>query len=133
MTDMILSLIAVFVIGAIVGWKVNDLLFKITFGKMLSDAGVTDKDLEKFVRHWAPVLEKEAGIVVQNKDDVKPEVFVKIEQHHGALYAFRKDNDKFLGQGATREELIERLKEQFEGEVTVTVKEEDGAEYMKAS
>ena len=130
MSEMILSLIAVFVIGAIVGWKVNDLLFKITFGKMLSDAGVTDKDLEKFVRHWAPVLEKE---LKGTTDDVRPEVFVKIEQHHGALYAFRKDDDKFLGQGTTREELVERLKEQFEGEVTVTVKEEDGAEYMKAS
>lgn len=130
MSEMILSLIAVFIIGAIVGWKVNDLLFKITFGKMLSDAGITDKNLDQFIRHWAPALDKE---LKGTTDDTKPEVFVKIEQHHGALYAFRKDNDKFLGQGATREELIERLKEQFEGEVTVTVKEEDGAEYMKAS
>lgn len=38
---------------------------------------------------------------------------VNIETHHGLAYWFDKENDKFLAQGATSQEIISVLKERF--------------------
>ena len=38
---------------------------------------------------------------------------VNIETHHGLAYWFDKENDKFLAQGATCQEIISVLKERF--------------------
>lgn len=38
---------------------------------------------------------------------------VKVEEHHGHVYWFDEDNDRFLGQGATQEEVIAVVKKRF--------------------
>lgn len=38
---------------------------------------------------------------------------VKVEEHYGHLYWFDEDNDRFLAQGETQEELVSVLKERF--------------------
>lgn len=117
-----IELIIAFAAGLYVGFKVQDVIMKATFGKMLKEAGVTDKDLSKMIDHWKPKMEPES-------DDNLEEILIKIEQHSNTLYAFRKDNDQFLGQGATREELIESLSKKFNN-VRLLISKEDGAEHI---
>lgn len=38
---------------------------------------------------------------------------VKVEEHHGHLYWFDEDNDRFLGQGATQDEVIAVVRKRF--------------------
>lgn len=107
MIETALLLIAAFVVGAIVGWKVNDFFIKATFAYMLEKAGVTDKDLDKFITHWKPHLEDDEGET--SKEDILEEIEIKIEKDGNQLYAYRVDNHEFIGQGATKEALIERI------------------------
>jgi hypothetical protein len=128
MSDLMVGIIVAFIVGAIVGWKVNDALFKYTFGKMLNDAGVTDAKLAQFIKHWQPIVEQESGI-----SPLEDKISIRIEQHHGALYAFRKDTDQFLGQAATAEELIEVLKAKAHDGQEFTCTDEDGAKHFVKS
>ena len=98
---------------------------KVTFGKMLKEAGVTDKDLDKLIKHWKPKMEAEG---LETKDQME-EIDIKIEKHNDTLYAFRKDTDQFLGQGSTKEDLIKCLGNKFNN-VRLLVDKNDGAEYI---
>ena len=119
-----IEIIIAFIAGLYIGFKVQDVIMKVTFGKMLADAGVTDKDLSKLIAHWKPKMDPENS----SEDDLE-EITIKIEQHSDTLYAFRKDNDQFLGQGATREELIKCLSGKFNN-VRLLISKEDGAEHI---
>ena len=90
----------------------------IAFREILKDLGVNDADIQK-------LREKPT-------DDELDQLEVKIEQHQGQLYAFRLDNDQFLGQGASREELIESLKGK-QNNVSVVVSEEHGSKLIQNS
>ena len=118
--------IVCFLAGAYIGYKVNDAIYRITFGEMLKQAGVTDKDLDKFVEHWKPQME-EQGI-----EPGLPKVEVKIEQHSNVLYAFRKDTDQFLGQGKDREELLTAIAARYK-DITLVISEQDGGNLLKVN
>ena len=125
----ILTLVAFFAVGWFIGAKVTTYLLGQAFKSILEDLDINADHLKKLAGKYGMKLAK------IEKDEVTGEehevVEVKIEQHHGELYAFRKADDKFLGQGATREELIERLKHHFSGTITMVVRESDGAELIK--
>lgn len=38
------------------------------------------------------------------------EILLKIEKHNDVIYCYRKDNNEFVGQGATLEEVAEQFK-----------------------
>lgn len=123
MEDYILLLL-VFMAGAYLGWKINDAFTRITFGKMLEEAGVTNADLDKFLNHWKPKMEAESK---SDSSDL-PEIEIKVEKHGSELYAFRKDNDQFLGQGPTKEALVEAMSKKLNN-VRCSIVE--GSEYLK--
>lgn len=123
MEDYILLLL-VFMAGAYLGWKINDAFTRITFGKMLEEAGVTNADLDKFLTHWRPKMEAESK---SDSSDL-PEIEIKVEKHGSELYAFRKDNDQFLGQGPTKEALVEAMSKKLNN-VRCSIVE--GSEYLK--
>jgi phosphopantothenoylcysteine synthetase/decarboxylase len=105
-----------FVGGYLMGKAVANWTSTIAFREILKDLGVNDADIQK-------LREKPT-------DDELDQLEVKIEQHQGQLYAFRLDNDQFLGQGASREELIESLKGKLNN-VRVVVSEEHGAKLIQ--
>jgi hypothetical protein len=91
---------------------------------MMREAGVTNKDLDQFINHWAPSLSRELEAAEQ------PQIEVRLEQHNQTLYAFRKDNEEFLGQGADQEELFKRIAERFQ-DVKFVIRKDDGAELLQ--
>jgi hypothetical protein len=117
-----LDYIIIFALGLYIGFKVNEAIMRLTFKQMLEDAGVTRNDLEKFQDHWGKKLQEEA--------DGLEHIDIKVEAHSGQLYAFRKDNNEFLGQGASRDDLIARLAEKMKG-VRLVIQEGEGAELIK--
>ena len=122
---MWLELIIVFMLGWFVGAKVTNIWNQVTFREILKDLGVTETQMKE--------LAQKNGIPVDD-DSAKqelPVIEVKIEKHGDQLFAFRKDNDQFLGQGTDRDALIDRLTQNLNN-VRVIIDKEDGADLLKS-
>jgi hypothetical protein len=59
-------------------------------------------------------------------------VIIKIEQHSECLYAYRRDNDEFLGQSTTADGLIKLLTEKMK-DVRFAVADGEGGELVRKS
>lgn len=113
-------------VGGYIGFKASELLFILTLKDILVELGVTGEQLKA-------IAEKkglELGIAPDKNSDSDglTNIEIKLEEHQGQIYAFRIDNDQFLGQGANREELITRLGERMNN-VRLIVNE--GSELIK--
>lgn len=113
-------------VGVAVGWylgaKFTTAAYIVSFKRVLDLMRVTDQQLQR--------LTQANGIETEPVAQQQQVCEVRIEQHQGQLYAYRKHNDTFLGQGADRDTLIERIKQEFQGDVQVMVRDADGAEHI---
>jgi hypothetical protein len=57
-------------------------------------------------------------------------VEVKLEQHGGQIFAYRKSDDTFLAQGTDRDSLIERLNQTMRP-CRILIDKEDGADLLQ--
>ena len=112
---IILALLA----GIWIGWKAQEIMFSMTFSKMLEEAGVTDKDLGKFLDHHKDHLDLD-------EESELPNLEVRLERMGDQIYAYRKDDDQFLAQGRDRAELIDRISKRIDN-VKLIIAEDDGA------
>ena len=111
-------------LGGFVGWTAASRFHIGMLGDILARAGVTPERLQAMMAE----MKEELGEDLDPSEF--PKVEIKIEKHNDTLYAFRKDNDQFLGQGADRETLIETIAQKFTN-VTLVVAEADGAALVK--
>jgi hypothetical protein len=121
----ILTLVAVALLGGMVGYRIADHLHKTVLADLLERAGVTPEKLEQIMLD----LQKEIDPESKTQKEF-PDLEVTIEQHSNTLYAFRKDTAEFLAQGATRDELIEMISKKVSN-VTLVIAEADGAALIK--
>jgi hypothetical protein len=121
MTETFLAL----AIGLAVGIWVTDRFHRRIMRDFLEAMNFSEKDLARLQQRLQQKLES------VNDPEELPVLEVKIEQHGGVLFAFRKDTDQFLGQGPDREALIKRLTENLSN-VRVVVDSADGADYLKS-
>lgn len=118
MIEIILALL----VGIWIGKTVTNAWNHLTFREILKDLGVSQQDLRRILRDKELALEP-------GRDG--PEIVeIKLEQHQGQIYAYRKDDDTFLGQGSDTQSLIARLNETLKP-CRVIVHKEDGAELLK--
>lgn len=129
--ELILLWIVGFVLGAIIGWRVNDYLHRTVLAQLLEEAGVTQEKLNEMMVKLRQELPDDHPDKLREGDDALPVVEVKIEQHGDMLYAFRKEDDQFLGQGRDREELIKRLQDGNKHTFKMLVSQEDGADLLQ--
>lgn len=121
MEDAILLVIA-FIAGVFIGWRVNNHLHLSVLSDILERAGVTPERLEQINAD----LEKEV-----NSEEDDSGIEIRIEQHSGVLYAYRKDTEEFIGQGTDREALLARLVDKFPTGARLIVDEANGAKLIK--
>lgn len=115
-----------FAVGCFLGSKIATHIHLISFKKIMEDLDISDQQLKK--------LAKANGILTPELDSGTNELElceIRIEQHQGQLYAFRKADDHFLGQGTDRDTLIKRLEQQFQKDTKLVITEEDGANLIK--
>ena len=132
--ELILILFSVFILGCVVGYRMSTRIHVQGFRHILNRLNVSNQDLIRAIRKDAsPELMAQLELIEQRGvEDTPPDnvVEVKLEQHQGQIYAFRKDNDSFLGQGADRDSLIERLNQTMKP-CRVLIAREDGADLLK--
>lgn len=127
---MLIELLIAFAVGCWIGSAVSRAWMALSFREILRDLGVTEQQLRKLAER------NDIHVPTENpRDSITGEVTVtpieiKIEEQQGMLYAYRLDNDQFLGQGTDREALIQRLTENLTN-VRLIVAEEHGAGFIK--
>lgn len=127
-----LEAIIIFALGYYLGHRIATLFHVAAFKKILEELGVTNTQLRELGQRAA----RELGVPFPQEDPSKNsehslrEVHVKLEQHQGQIYAFRKDDDSFLAQGTDRAALIDRLNQTMKP-CRVIVAREDGADLLQ--
>jgi hypothetical protein len=113
----------IFTLGLIVGYWLGKLITNalntISFREILKDLGVTQQQMDQL---------RERALNDSSEQQLE-EIEVKLEQHQGQIYAFRVDNDQFLGQGPDRESLLQRLTETMT-DVRIIIAKEHGADLI---
>ena len=105
----------------VLGWVISHWYCIRTFGDILEYFGITVDDLEN--------MKIEELLDNQGNSD-ETEVAITVETVNGQLYAYTKENPRFLAQGRNREELITALGEKL-SDVTILISEGDeGFELM---
>lgn len=97
----------------------------LSFREILKDLGVTEQQLRELAARNDLELPKK-----HSEEDTLTRIEVRIEEHNGCLYAYRLDNNQFLGQGTDRDQLLSRLKETLSN-VKLIITEEHGAALLQ--
>ncbi len=129
--DGFLLLAAVFAAGWFIGSRLTAAFHIRLFKMILEDLKISNKDLIRVARENGAGFiteEQEAMLKAAEEDDLE-RIEIKVEKHADTLYAFRKDNDAFLGQGSTREDLVEAMAQRMRNVRCIVV---EGEEYMKS-
>jgi len=127
---MIIEFIVAFALGWFIGGKLTAAWMRLTFREILKDLGVTDQQLKKMAQDNGIILPSDAADPEPETETAKlTPIEIRIEEHQGVLYAYRLDNDQFLGQGPDKEALIQRLTQNLTN-VRLIVAEEHGAKLI---
>jgi hypothetical protein len=124
--DMIELIIAA-AVGIFIGWRASRQVHLDGFRQLLRALKVTEADL---LRAMVKIQSKEWQL-----DDVEGAtdstvVDVKLEQVGTEIFAYRKSDNQFLGQGQDSQTLIERLNQNLTP-CKVVVAKEDGADLLQ--
>lgn len=128
MSEILWAMIALMV-GIWLGRRVERVMFMWAMIELLKDLKISEDQLLAVQARIKAKIEGEEESTPENSSDDLPVVEIKLEQHGEMIYAFRKDNDQFLGQGDTRENLIHRLGERMRN-VRLSIAAEDGGEIL---
>ena len=123
MIETVLIIVAAFWLGN--RWATN--FHQRIFREILRELGVTDQQLQELMRRQQRQL---AGLSPEESTADLTVVEVRLEQEGNQIYAYRKDDSTFLGQGRDRDSLIERLNQNLTP-CRVTVAQEDGADLLQ--
>lgn len=123
--ELILILFTVFILGFLLGRFVERVFFRMILGEVLKDLGIKPADLRKLREK----LERE--ITEDSDESAEPELIqIRIEQHQGQLYAYRKDTEQFVGQSSTAEGLQREIRSRFKDTVKFIVDKAEGGDLL---
>ena len=126
-----MDIIIITVVAFWLGSKSRAIFDRILFREILKDLGITEQQMRNLARdkqHLVDDVEetpREPAAAI-----ARDHIEIRVEQHQGQLYAFRLSDDRFLGQGATPDDLIARIAESYKN-TKFTVAKDQGAELMK--
>lgn len=114
--ELFIGMLALAVLSFWLGMKVTTYLQHAMFRRILAELNITDAQL--------------VALADKQKNIIDKVVEVKVECHNDILYAYRLEDDKFLGQASTAEELVNRLRETMEA-ARIIISEENGANLLR--
>jgi len=121
-------LVLAFAAGWYLGSWVTTHLLALSFRQILEDLGIKNDQLRQLARDVGADI-PDAAVNTVHGEELKP-VEITIEQHQGVLYAYRKEDQQFLGQGTDREGLIASVTKRLQG-VRLKISDQDGADLLQ--
>jgi hypothetical protein len=123
--DMIELFIAA-AVGIFIGWQASKRVHLDGFRQLLRAMSISEQDL----RQAMIKIQSDGWQLDEDEGSTDPTIVeVKLEQVGTEIYAYRKDNHQFLGQGCNPQGLIERLNQNLTP-CRVMVAQEDGADLL---
>ena len=123
-----LELVIVFIIGAIIGSRLTHDIMMSATKRLLQDLGIKERDLRRFAEQQGITLPD----TPQDAADELTVVEITLEQQGNQIFAYRKDDSTFLGQGHDKESLITAIAHRMK-DVRLVIAEEDGADLLQKS
>lgn len=121
--DIILIILGSLALGFLLGKAAADTYNQMVFREILKDLGITEQQMQD--------LAKKNGIsVLKPTEPELPILEVRLEKIGSVIYAYRKSDDQFLGQGTDRDALVQRLTDNLNN-VRVIISKEDGADLIQ--
>ncbi len=129
--EYFIELAIMFVLGWYIGGKLTAAVHVRLFKMILEDLNISNKDLVNMARkHGAEFITPEIEAKLKEaEEDGLERIEIKVEKHSEMLYAFRKDNDQFIGQGTSREDLIAAMGQKMKNVRLIIV---EGDEHLKS-
>lgn len=121
-----LELVIVFILGAVIGGRLTHNIMMSATKRLLQDLGIKEQDLRRFAARQGIHLP-------DTPEDAASEltvVEITLEQQGNQIFAYRKDDSTFLGQGHDKESLIEAIAHRMK-DVRLVIAEQDGAELLQ--
>ena len=124
-----IELIIAALVGILIGWQAASRVHLDGFRQLLRALKITEQDL---LRAMVKIQSSEWQLDDDEGAKDSTVVDVKLEQVGTEIFAYRKSDDQFLGQGQDSQTLIERLNQNLTP-CKVVVAKEDGAELLQKS
>ena len=126
--ELLILVVIAFAFGWYAGSWVTTHLLALSFRQILTDLGVKNSQLRQLAENVGVEL-PDVNANTADGDTLTP-LEVTIEQHQGVLYAYRKDNKQFLGQGTDRQGLIDSISKRMT-DVRLIIDSQDGADLLQ--
>ena len=121
------------VIAFIAGYKISEIIHVISFKKILEDLNVNKGDLvnlhQRLLRDHGLEEESPRNSAAAGSDG-KTVIDIKVEQHEGQLYAYTVNQNQFIAQGQTSDELLGRILDKYPTNVRVICDVANGGELI---
>ena len=129
--ESLIEYAVIFGLGWFLGSRITGYFQLQVFKQLLNDLKIDNKDLIRVARKDAPDYVQAQLDEIESHVDAAglEQIDIKVEKHNDTLYAYRNDNDEFLGQGSSKDELIAAMSQRMKN-VRLTVVE--GDQYMKS-
>jgi len=110
--DIIVLAIMFVVMGVIIGSWISHLFHRAIMREFLKELGYdTEEKLKQLHDSLAEKLTADRSAAVGGKPVIK----IRLEQHQGIIFAYREDDQTFMGQGNTREDLVASIMHRIRG------------------
>lgn len=131
--ELVTFLLGIF-LGTIFGFRAAQRFYITAFRKLLEVLNVSRQDLIQAVKKTAGpellIQIEEIEAAQRSEPQAQQHIEIRVERVGEQLYAYRMDNDVFVGQGGTPDDLIARIAESYKN-TKFTVPKDHGAEFMK--
>jgi hypothetical protein len=126
--ELLIAIAIAFAAGWYVGSWITTQLLALSFKQILQDLGVKNEQLKKLARDVG-VEVPEAAVSTAADSELTP-LEIVLEQHQGVIYAYRKDNQQFLGQGTDQQGLVDSISKRMT-DVRLIIDQADGADLLR--
>ena len=122
-----MELIIIAVVAFYFGFKIAEMVHVASFKKILNDLKISEQQLRDLVQKNGLDLDE----APEDSDAAKVEI--KIEQHLDQLYVYELGSDRFVAQGKTSDEIMQRIVDNYPKGTRVICTTENGGLILSAA
>jgi len=112
MIETVLIVVVLMTLGCILGAWISSIFYRSVIREFLKELGYdTPEKLRELHDRIADRLTADNSAAVSGKPVIK----IRLEQHQGIIFAYREDDQTFVGQGNTREDLLASIMHRIRG------------------
>jgi hypothetical protein len=126
--ELLILVVIAFAFGWYAGSWVTTHLLALSFRQILTDLGVKNSQLRQLAENVGVEL-PDVNANTADGNTLTP-LEITLEQHQGVIYAYRKDNKQFLGQGTDQAGLIDSISQRMT-DVRLIIDQQDGADLLQ--